>query len=154
MRARARRIELSAMSHRQGGVPLESDRSILVLGVSGACLGLSRATGEVTWRNILSRGGGGEVSVAFRFGVVAVSAAGHALFRLDYRTGDTLWQAETSGGGRATIVVEPELIVVAKGGYVDAFGHDGSRHWRQPLKGIGEGRMALAFPGNVAQPDE
>ena len=138
---------------RQSDVLVQTDRSILVLGISGVVVGISRATGEPCWRNTLNGGGGGEVFLAFRHGVLVVSAAGGALFRIDHRNGDTLWRSVTSGSGRATIVVEPDLIVVAKGGYVDGFGHDGKLRWKQPLRGMGMGRMALAFPDNVSQAD-
>ena len=57
----------------------------------------------------------------------------------------------TQSEGRATIVIEPDVIVVAKSGYIDAYGHDGRHFWTQPLTGMGVGATALGFPGNVAQ---
>jgi len=142
------------MPYREGEALVEADRSILVVGISGHVLGLERATGAIRWRNNLKGGGSAEVFLGFRFGVLVVSAAGDAVFRLDYQTGATLWSAETQASGRASIVIEPDLIVVAKGGYLDAFDHDGRKLWGQPLSGMGTGRVALGFPGNVAQADD
>ena len=92
--------------------------------------------------------------MALRYGVLAVSADSPGLYRIDYATGKTLWTARTRGTGRASILVESDVIMVGKGGYVDAFGHDGRHRWTQELKGRGLGRIALAFPGNIAQADD
>lgn len=69
-------------------------------------------------------------------------------------TGETLWERPTREAGRATILVEPDLIVVGKGGYLNAYDHRGKPLWFQELRGRGLGRLSLAFPGNIAQADE
>ena len=46
-----------------------------------------------------------------------------------------------------------DLIVVGKSGYLDGYDHGGRRLWSQSLSGRGTGRLALGFPGNVAQAD-
>ena len=142
------------MAYREGEALIEADRSVLVVGVAGKVVGLERYTGQLRWRNDLPGGGMGEVFIAFRYGALIVSAGGDAIFRLDYATGATLWQGRTQSVGRATIVIEPDVIVVAKSGYIDAFGHDGRHFWTQPLSGMGVGATALGFPGNVAQADD
>jgi outer membrane protein assembly factor BamB len=142
------------MSYREGEAPLEVDRSVLVVGIGGHVVGVSRSNGEILWKHSLPEGGHGEVFIAFRFGLLVVSADGARAFRLDYRTGETVWAAATRASGRATILIEPDLVVVAKGGYADAFDHDGKPLWTQGLEGYGHGRLALAFPGNVAQADD
>ena len=142
------------MSYREGEAPLEVDRSVLVVGIGGHVVGVSRQSGEILWKHGLPEGGHGEVFIAFRYGLLVVSADGARAFRLNYQTGETLWAVKTRASGRATILVEPDLVVVAKGGYVEAFDHDGRALWNQGLEGYGLGRLALAFPGNVAQSDD
>lgn len=140
--------------YREGVAPAEADRSILVVGIGGFLYGVDRMTGQARWQNELPGGGHGEVFIGLRYGVLAVSATDDVLFRIDYWTGQTLWSQRTRGSGRATILVEPDLIVVGKGGYINAFDHFGRPLWLQELKGRGWGRLALGFPGNVAQADD
>jgi hypothetical protein len=143
------------MPYREHEMLAETDRSILVVATVGKVRGIDRQSGAIRWSNDLPGGGIGGVYVAFRFGVLAVSALGAKVFRLDYATGATLWEAETSGGaGRATIVIEPDLLFVAKAGQVDAFDHDGVRLWTQSLRGLGLSGIAMGFSGNLAQSDE
>lgn len=131
------------------------DRSIAVVGIHGKVVGLARKTGAIVWENGLAGGGYGEVFLVVTGGQVFASALGRRLFCLDYRTGAMLWESETSGAGRASIVVEDDLVLVSKGGQVDCFERDGSEHlWTQPLKGKSVGRAALGFPDNVAQADD
>jgi outer membrane protein assembly factor BamB len=132
----------------------EADRSVIIVGLNGSVVGVDRLTGQIRWENKLPGGGNGEVFLAFRYGVLAVSALGGQLFRLDYLTGHILWQTATTSGGRATILVEPDMIICGKGGYVDAFDHAGNLGWQQQLRGKGMGRIALGLPGNVAQADD
>lgn len=133
--------------------PAATEPAILVVGMGGQVVGLDRMSGEIKWRNMLPNGGIGPVHIAFRLDALMVSPDDAVLYRLDYLSGRTLWARPTSGLGRATILVEPGLIVVAKGGHVDGFDHAGNRLWKQPLRGNGCGPSALAFPGNVAQAD-
>ena len=136
--------------------PIDPDRAILVVGINGMVYGLDRVTGATRWSNVLSYGGHGEVFVAWRHDVLVVSADANQVYRLDPLTGDTRWRAPTSGEGRATIVIEPDCIVVGKGSRIDCFDLDGHRLWSRAVSGGGKGhwRAALGFPGNVAQADE
>ena len=141
------------MAYREGEALIEADRSLLVVGVAGKVIGLERDTGQLRWRNDLRGGGTGEVFIAFRYGALVVSANGDAVFRLDYTTGRNPVAGADPECRRATIVIEPEVIVLAKSGYLDAFRHDGQKLWTQPLTGM-VGATALGFPGNVAQADD
>lgn len=134
----------------------ELERSILVVGVNGHVVGLSRSDGSVVWDNDLAGGGYGPVYIALRYGVLAASADGKALFRLDYATGQEIWAAETRARGRATILIEPDLITCAKGEFVHCFDHDGNERWRRKLPHYAPATasLSLAFPGNLAQSDE
>jgi outer membrane protein assembly factor BamB len=140
--------------YRESPGPAEADRSILVVGIDSYLIGIDRKTGEQRWENPLVIGGAGEVYIALRYGALVVSAFDAVVLRVDYQTGETLWERPTRDTGRATILVEPDLIVVGKGGYLNAYDHHGKPLWFQELRGRGLGRLALAFPGNLAQADE
>lgn len=142
------------MTYRETEARPEPDRSILVVALAGVVAGLDRASGEVRWKNELRSGGLGEVFIAIGYGAIVASASGAKLFCLDYLTGETRWEAATSASGRTTIVMEPDRIICAKGGYLDCFDPHGERMWQQPLRGYGVGRIAMGFPGNVAQADD
>jgi glucose dehydrogenase len=140
------------MSYRQQDPPPEFDRSILLVGLNGQLFALDRESGEIRWENQLGRSGG-DVFVAMRYGLVVASPPTSTIYCVDYATGETLWQAETTSAGQTTILIEPDCIVVGKAGYLDCFDHDGGKLWDQPLEGKGIGAVALAFPGNIAQGD-
>lgn len=140
--------------YREDAVVPELDRSTLVVGISGRLFGIDRATGDVRWQYAIPGWVKGEVFLAVRYGLVIASAFSGRIVALDYQSGAERWIAETTASGRASIVVESDLIVCAKGGYVDAFDHAGAKRWSQPLRGAGQGRIALGFPGNVAQADD
>jgi outer membrane protein assembly factor BamB len=140
--------------YRDNAAPLPEDRSILVVAQNGRVYGVDRVTGAVRWENNLDGGGYGEVFLCVGYGVVVVSAFGSKLFCLAYLTGTTRWEQRTSASGRAAIVIEPDQIVCAKGGYIDCFAPDGQKLWEQPLSGAGTGRGALGYPANVAQADD
>ncbi|MGE5185663.1 MAG: PQQ-binding-like beta-propeller repeat protein [Acidobacteriota bacterium] len=142
------------MDYRAAPSQPQPDRSVLVVGLSGHVYAIDRATGELRWHNDLSGGGLGHVAIAVGYGVVIASAGGAAVFCIDYLGGETRWQQPTHGRGRATILIEADQIVVAKGGHVDCFSPEGHRLWGQPLRGAGMGRAALGYPGNVVQSDD
>lgn len=79
---------------------------------------------------------------------------GDTIYCLDYLTGVERWRHDTYTSGRATIVMEPDHILCAKGGYIQSFTVDGRLLWTQPLKGYGVGRCSLGYPGNVVQSDD
>lgn len=132
----------------------DEDRRILVVGLAGAVYGLDARTGEECWRNKLEGGGVGAVEVALGDGVVHANAMGPALHRLDYRTGETRWTATLNGGTtRSTILLEPDRIIVARGGVVECYDLRGNHRWINQLKGAGVAVATLALPGNVRQGD-
>jgi outer membrane protein assembly factor BamB len=140
--------------YRDAPKPLPVDRSVLVVGLNGRVFGMSRTSGEILWENGLEGGGYGEVALAIGYGVVIASASGRMVFCLDYLTGKTRWEQTTSAHGRASIVIEPDIIICSKNGYTDAFDPRGTMLWSQPLSGKGTGSIALGFPGNVIQADD
>jgi outer membrane protein assembly factor BamB len=142
------------MTYRTTSAPPQPDRSILVVGLNGEVVGVDRITGKIRWQNNLPGGSMGEVFIAVNYGVVVASASGDRIYCLDYLTGQQRWASETSGAGRATIVIEPDVIVCVKNGYLDCFSPQGGLLWSQRLEGKGLGRAALGFPGNVAQADD
>jgi hypothetical protein len=142
------------MDYRTSAETLQPDRSILVVGTRGTLFGLDRMTGAVVWSNGLPGGGFGEVFMAVGYGVVIASAHAGVLYCLDYLTGVERWRQNTTTSGRATILIEPEQIVCAKSGYLDCYAPDGRPLWSQSLDGAGFGRVALGYPGNVAQADD
>jgi len=127
---------------------------VLVVGLNGKLFGLERATGEPRWSFELPGWQRGEVFLAIRYGLVVASSHVDSISALDYLTGTLRWTSATTQSGRATIVVEHDVIVCAKNGYLDCYDHQGARRWAQPLSGQGLGRAALGFPGNVAQADD
>jgi hypothetical protein len=141
------------MEYRESAGELAPDRSVLVVGVSGNVFGIDRATGTKRWHRQLPGNGAELVFVTAGFGVVVASAVAAVVYCIDYLTGELLWEKPTQHKGRATILIEPDQIVCAKGGGIDCFAPDGRRLWRQPLEETGYGRIALAYPGNSAQAD-
>jgi outer membrane protein assembly factor BamB len=138
------------MIYRDSDLPPDVDRSIVIACITGWVHGLDRETGDIRWARELDDRG--TVHVAFRYGVLACSAEAAKISRLDYLSGEPLWLATTTGAGPATIVIEQDCIVCAKGGWVDCFDHDGRRIWARHInKGRGAGGVTLALPGNVAQ---
>ena len=140
----------SAAMYRAGA----SASPILLIALSGHVAGLEPSTGEILWKNELTGGGFGAVDLATDGEIVIASAAGQRVFAIALASGQTLWCVATSAPGRATIVLEGERIFVAKGGFVDAFSRSGELLWKQGLPGLGTGRAALGFPGNLRQADD
>jgi outer membrane protein assembly factor BamB len=131
-----------------------SPSPVLLVALGGHVAGLDPATGKILWKNDLSGGGYGAVDLASDGEVVYASAAGNRVFAIEVASGKTLWNGQTTAHGRATIVIEGERIFVAKGGFVDAYSRSGELIWNQGLPGLGTGRAALGFPGNLRQADE
>jgi len=138
------------MIYRDGDLPPDVDRSIVIACMVGWVHGIDRATGAIRWAYDLDSRG--NVHVAFRYGVLALSGNADELTRLDYQTGARVWRSPTTDRGPATIVVEQDYIVCAKGSWVECFDHHGHRLWSQRInQGRGTGGISLALPGNVAQ---
>jgi outer membrane protein assembly factor BamB len=138
------------MIYRDGDLPPDVDRSIIVACMSGWVHGLDRATGEVRWMTDLDARG--NVNVAFRYGLLVCSANVDELVRLDYLTGAVMWKAQTLESGPAAIVIEQDCVICAKGSWVENYDHQGRRRWGQRVnQGRGTTGITLALPGNVAQ---
>jgi outer membrane protein assembly factor BamB len=133
--------------------PLQPDRSILIVGLAGRVYGIDRATGELRWTNVLGEQSLGYVTIAVAYGVVVASPETPGIYCIEYLTGALRWQQRTQASGRATLLVEPEQIVCAKSGYIDAYAPDGRVVWHQPMRGAGQASTSLGYPGNVAQAD-
>mgnify|MGYP001560362752 CR=1 FL=1 len=127
---------------------------ILIVALGGSVCGLDPHTGAWRWKNALPGGGFGEVAISVQDGYVIASATGPVVYCLDSKTGAELWHSHTEKPGRATILVQDELVYVAKTGVVDCFDIDGRLLWSQQLPGLGSGRLALGFPRNVVQADD
>jgi outer membrane protein assembly factor BamB len=126
----------------------------LIVALGGSVCGLDPKTGAWLWKNALPGGGFGEVAISVHEGFVIASASGPVVYCLDSSTGAELWRAATEKTGRATILVEDGRVYVAKTGVVDCYDINGTRLWSQTLPGMGSGRLALGFPGNVVQADD
>jgi hypothetical protein len=128
---------------------------LIVAAVGGKVLGIDAMTGQVRWENGMEGGGYGEVGLAIANDRIVVSAARGKVFCLAYPSGAELWTAKTSSMGRATILIEGELVLVAKSGKLDCFDlATGEERWSQPLPRTGYGSVAIGAPGNVVQADE
>ncbi len=132
---------------------MDSDRSLLVVGAHGHVYAFDRASGEVRWHNSLSGGGTEAVALAIGFGVVVASGSHGKIFCLDYATGAERWSAQSEGTGRASVLVEADQVVCAKGGTIHCYGNDGRLKWKQVVAGTGV-VCAIGYPGNVQQADE
>lgn len=130
------------------------NRSILVVGVKRNLVGLDVDTGAVVWSRELGAAGEGEVvEIAIHDGLVLAAVNKPVLYCLDYTTGKTLWTAQTSISGRASILADGERIFIGRKGTVDCFDFQGKLRWTRPLE-KGTWRLALGLPGNVREADE
>lgn len=139
------------MDYRASAHVLEPDRSLLIVALKDKLYALERATGVIRWTYRMS--GLGPIRFAVGYGVVLASTDIEVISCLDYLTGQERWSCRTQTGGLATIVIEPDHIVCAKGGYIDCFAPNGTPLWNQPLRGGGMGVASIGYPGNVALGD-
>lgn len=136
----------------------KEDRSILVVGIGGNVLGLDRATGEERWRVEVDPrfdGGTGTIELVVHRGRVIATGSTKDIVFIDYLTGEELARIQTSGGkGRASMLVDGDVLIVGKEGRIDCYTLDGDYRWENGLKGLGYGELALGFPDNVRQADQ
>jgi outer membrane protein assembly factor BamB len=126
---------------------------ILVAALNGTVHGIDAATGETVWSNPLDGAGFGVVEIAIERDVVLACPTSSFVFCLDYATGELRWRASTSGlHGRATLLIDGDRVIVAKGGGLDCF-HLGSGERSWDVKNLGTGSVALGVPGRVRQAD-
>ena len=140
------------MEYRTSGA-LDPDRSVLVIGINGVVLGVDRASGTPRWRTDLASEGG-SVFLAVGYGVVIASSLGATLYCLDFLTGVVRWRRPTRSRGRASILIEPDHIICAKGSIVECVGPRGESMWELEVREGGFQRTALGYPGNVTQADD
>jgi outer membrane protein assembly factor BamB len=126
---------------------------VLVVAVNGSVFGIDASNGEQRWSNVLDGAGFGVVELAIESERVLACPAGGFVFCLDESSGETRWRAATSGlRGRATMLVDGDRVVVAKGGAVDCFSlATGERAWS--VGNVGTGSIALGVQGRVRQAD-
>ena len=126
---------------------------ILLAALNGSVTGLDAATGESVWTHALDGAGFGVVEIALERDIVLACPASGSIFCLEYASGTLRWKAATSGlHGRATMLVDADRVVVAKGGALDCFAlTSGERLWN--VRNLGTGSVALALPGRVRQAD-
>lgn len=132
----------------------DSSRDILVTASNGRVFGLARKTGEVRWENELVDSGWNDVFLAMRHDTLMASSTEAFVYRIDYKTGATVWRVETKASGQAQIVIESDCITVAKGGYLECFDLEGHRLWRRAYPNKWSGALAFGYSGNILQAGE
>lgn len=125
---------------------------LLVAAFSGRVFGIDPASGEIQWEHELESAGNAASVVINEQAIFAATFSNLSMIR--YPTGELVWSVSTSVRGRATLLLEGGLLLVAKGGEIEAFGLDGNPVWRNRFKGKGTGNAVLGVPGNVAQADD
>jgi outer membrane protein assembly factor BamB len=136
--------------------PSTDDRSLLIIGIKGHAIALDRATGGERWRARLEESwGGSPVEFLVSGGVVYATGSSQDVYWLDYATGRELRRAQTTAsGGRATMVLDGDVLIVARAGSIDCFSADGAKRWHNGLQGLGQSSVSLGFPDNVRQGDK
>ncbi|MEI8255708.1 MAG: PQQ-binding-like beta-propeller repeat protein, partial [Deltaproteobacteria bacterium] len=126
---------------------------VMVVAVNGAVHGVDSTSGAALWTNPLDGAGFGVVEIEIENDALLACPAGGFVFCLDQASGETRWRAATSGlHGRATMLMDGDRVVVAKGGAVDCFAvATGEKLWS--VKNVGTGSVALGVPGRVRQAD-
>ena len=130
-----------------------SNREILIVGLEASVIGIDAKTGEVCWQNDMSLGGHSWVALAVHDDVAFTSANAKRLFCIETSTGETLWTVQTSGIGRASLLITEVGICVSKGGFVDCFSFEGALLWSKNLKQWGKRAAAMAYKNTVVQAD-
>ena len=86
--------------------------------------------------------------------VVLGSRLEQALVCLSYATGAKIWHVKPPLYADECLLVDGEHVFVGQGGEVACHSlADGRLLWHEKFKGLGGGRVAIGFPGNVAQID-
>lgn len=124
---------------------------VIVMAAGGSVHGIDVNSGAAVWTNPLDGAGFGVVELEFENDALLACPTGGAVFCIDLRSGETRWRAATSGlHGRATMLVDFDRVVVAKGGAVDCFAlGTGEKLWSR--QNVGTGSVALGVPGRVRQ---
>jgi outer membrane protein assembly factor BamB len=126
--------------------------NVIVAAFSGRIFGLDARNGEVIWEHELDTAGN---PIALLITADAIYAATfHNLACLHYPSGRRVWSVPTRIGGRATLLLEGDRLLVGKNGEVECFTLAGESSWHNGFKGKGIGPVSLGVPGNVAQADE
>ena len=129
------------------------EENMIIVGLEASIVALHPKTGEICWHNEMSLGGHSWVALAVSPNYVFASASAKKIFCIDKKTGDTMWASQTTGMGRATLMVMEDRICVSKGGFVDCFSFSGDLLWSKNLKRWGKKAAALAYKDQVEQAD-
>ena len=126
---------------------------VLVVAFGGRIFGLDPATGQRRWTH--------EMRTTGQTHVVRLAVDGDHLFAAIYRdllclevaTGAVRWQVD-AGLACDTLLVAGGRVHAAGGGTVRTYAAaDGAPLWKDGFSGMGEGEVALALGGAVAQAD-
>jgi outer membrane protein assembly factor BamB len=132
---------------------MSTEEEMIIVGLEASIVALHPETGGLCWHNEMTLGGHSSVALAVSPVHVFASASAKKLFCLDKKTGETLWSEQTTGMGRATLMVMEDRICVSKGGFVDCFSFAGVLLWSKNLKRWGKKAAALAYGNQVVQAD-
>jgi outer membrane protein assembly factor BamB len=135
------------MTYREG-----EPAPVIIAAFGGRVLGLDPGTGEVRWEQLIETTGYACSLLVTNSTIYTCGVK--KLVCLDYPTGAVRWTADMPRG-RGTLLLEGgRLFVATSSGEIDCFSLDGQRLWHNPLKGKGNGAVALGTPGNVMQADD
>jgi len=82
--------------------------------------------------------------------VILGSRLEQALVCLSYATGAKIWHVKPPLYADECLLVDGQHVFIGSGGEVACHSlADGSLLWHEKFKGMGGGRMAIGFPGNV-----
>jgi outer membrane protein assembly factor BamB len=125
---------------------------VLVVAFSGRIFGLDPPTGRALWEHEIDLAGNPTTLIITPSAIFAATFLN--LVCLRFPTGEVLWSVPTKVTGRATAILEGDLVFVGKGGEIECFSLGGQSLWHEKFKGKGAGEVSLGVPGNVAQADE
>ena len=128
----------------------EAASKLLIIGLNGEVAAIDCVTGERAWHNRLKGGGMGEVAlVVTPSHVFASNTGGATLHCLEFGSGEELWRARATASECTTLLMSGDLLLLAKGGYIDCFSQSGEKLWSNKLSGMGMGNCTLGVPGEV-----
>ncbi len=127
--------------------------AVVVLAICERILGIDPATGEVRWTQKLAWGGLAAAALLVTPNHI-FAAINSKVACFDYPTGEPRWTADIPSGRPVLLLDSGRLYVSTSSGRLDCFSIDGQHLWQNPLKGMGQGCVAIGVPGNVMQADK
>lgn len=124
---------------------------LLIVAFPDIIVGVDPRTGQRVWvyRDTSIQAPVARIAIGTQ---VVIIGAGTVLTSLQYSTGAVLWRIETKIPVD-TMLVRPDAIYIASTGEVACYSHSGQFMWHDGYRGFGDGRIALGFPGHVADAD-